>query len=263
MATKSAKKSGSRGAAKEAASGAPRTGTPTGAGPEVGGTPFSGRPPALSEERHGGQALVGEPPKGASPAAGQAEDTGPVVENTGGGLSFERKPSGTRSQPRKEQPTTPERAEVVEGRRLEQEIQKSKVNAATDPASGGAAAAKVGDRVRVLRSAASGWELGTIKYLSEGGAAGAAELDGGETVGLETGRWEPAVGALAAPQLDRRDLKSEGGLIDREGQDRAANQAEAMGNAVKSAQSQAKPARARASRAKSAKKASKPASSSK
>lgn len=226
-----------------AASQAP-VGNPTGTGPDVAGSAsgagLTGRPPELAEERHGGKALEGAPPKNVTPQAG---DTGPTREGTGGGLAFERKPSGTRAEPRKEQPTTPERAEIIEARRLEQEIQKAKQNPAS-MARGAGQISKVGDRIRVLRNAASGWELGTIKYLSDGGAAGAAELDGGEVVGLEAGRWEPAVGALAAPTSDERDLKEHGGLIDREAQDQIANQQEA-GN-PRSAQKSAKPARAKA-----------------
>lgn len=238
-----------------AASKAPVTGTPTGAGPDVSGraTTLTGEPPALSGERHGGAALEGAPTPGARPASGQAEDTGPVVENTAGGLQFEHKPSGTRAQPRKEQPTTPERAEIVEARRLEREIQKATPNLAV-AAAGAAKMAKVGDRIRVLRNAASGWEMGSIKYLSEGGAAGAAELDGGETVGLEPGRWEPAVGALAAPTVDQRDLVEHGGTIDRSAQDAAANRAEAQVTEtapVRSTQRSARPSRAKS--AKSAK----------
>jgi hypothetical protein len=264
MASSSSKKSGA--AQAQGTSEAPRTATPTGAGPDVTGTGFSGNPPALSDQRHGGAALEGEPPKGATPAAGQAEDTGPVVENTGGGLQFERKPSGTRAVQRKEQPTTPERAEIVEARRLEQEQQRSRQNPATAAGSGAEKAGQIGGRARVLRNAASGWEMGTIRNV--GGGFAMIELDGGEMHGAEPGRWEPAVGALAAPQLDNRDLKSQGGTIDREGQDRAADQAQAglntgtMGQDAKSAQRGAKPARKgrtaeqKAARRKSAKKAS-------
>jgi hypothetical protein len=261
-----AKSTKSTGAAAKSRSDAPVTGTPTGAGPDVAGgaSSLTGIPPALSEERHGGKALEGKPEPGARPASGQAENTGPVVENTGGGLEFEKKPSGTRAQPRKEQPTTPERAEIVEARRLEREIQRAKVN----PASAARGASKVGDRIRVLRNAASGWEMGTVTHLA--GAGGMAELDGGEVVGLEAGRWEPAVGALAAPTVDERDLREHGGTIDRQAQDAVANAQEAgnpraaAGQEPKSKQTAARPSRARteaqkAARRKASKKAAKAA----
>lgn len=234
--TKAASEQAARASASSAESGAPRTGTPTGAGPDVGGTgTLTGQPPAIREERHGGAALTGTPPAGATPAAGAG--TGPVVQNTAGGLEFERQRSGTRAQQTKEQPTTPERAEIVEARRLEQEIQKARIN----PAAGASRGMKVGDRIRVLRNAASGWEMGTVKYADESGSAASAELDGGEVVGLEPGRFEPAVGALAAPTIDDRDLVEQGGTIDR-----STAEADASGASARSAQTSANPSRARA-----------------
>ena len=222
-------KSGSRGAASKA----PVTSFRTGAGPDVSGSGgFTGEAPAIREERHGGTALTDKPAK---------------TDTVGGGLEFERQRSGTRAEPTKEQPTTPERAEVVEGRRLEREIQQAKVN----PASAAAGqVAKVGDRIRVLRNAASGWEMGTVTHLAKGGASGSAELDGGEEVGLEVGRWEPAVGALAAPTVDDRDLKEHGGTIDRKAQDAEASKQEAASPRAapeaKTSQRSARPSRAKA-----------------
>lgn len=128
--------------------------------------------------------------KSAKKASGAA--TAKAPQTVGGGLARERQPSGTRANPRKKQPTTPERAEIVEAQRLERDIRKNTPNPAADVVGG----IKKGDRIRVMRSAATGWEMGTVTYVAEGGVAGAAELDGGEVVGLEPGRWEPAHGAL-------------------------------------------------------------------
>ena len=205
-----------------------------GAGPSVtSGTGMSGESPKLSGERQGGNATKpGGPPNAANAALA---DTGPVVEHTGGGLMFEHKPSGSRAQPRKEQPTTPERAEIVEARRLELEINRSKQNQAY--AAGGQSQPKVGDRIRVHRNAASGWEIGSIVHVS--GGSGSAELDGGEVVGLEAGKWESAHGALLEAEVSNKDPKAR---ADREQQDRVADATEA-----RSTQASAKPSRAKVS----------------
>lgn len=205
-------------------------------------TGLTGKPPKTSSARHGGAGTANT-----AAAANKANEalarasTGPVVESTAGGLAFERKPSGTRAQPRKEQPTTPERAEIIEAKRLELEIRKNTVNQAHAAAG---LIAKVGDRVRIIRNAATGWEMGTVVHLS--GASGAAELDGGETVGLEPGRWEPAHGALLAPEVSERDLKENGGLIDRGAADAEATR---IATEAKTTQRAARPSRARATAA--------------
>jgi hypothetical protein len=229
MATKSTKSSGA------AASRAPATTRAPGASgpPPAGSTTLTGKPPATrTDTKHGGRGT----------------DTGPVVEHTGGGLAFERQRSGTRAQPTKEQPTTPERAEIIEARRLELEINKTKQNPAHaavghEP--------KVGDRVRVLRAAATGWEMGTIKYYEAG--AGSAELDGGEVVPLELGRWEPFAGALLAPEragdsASFRQDRNAALVPDRRSGERAKAPEGVEDRRVpeaKSSQKSAKPARAR------------------
>ena len=172
-----------------------------GAGPQVTDTGLSGQPPEKSPESAEHEKATGAKAQATGTStAGDSVSTGPVVENTAGGLAFERKPSGTRAEPRAKQPTTPERAEIIEARRLEKEIQQAKVNPA-QAATG--KEAKVGDRVRFLRAAATGWELGTIKMVHGGGAA--VEVDGGEFIGLEAGRWEPADGALVKAEITEAD----------------------------------------------------------
>lgn len=234
-----------------AASRAPVTSRATGgAGPAPAASGLTGKPPKTAAARHGGAGTANTkaPANVANEALANAS-TGPVVEHTGGGLAFERQRSGTRAQPTKEQPTTPERAEIVEARRLELEIRKNTPNPASVAAG---EIAKVGDRIRVLRAAATGWEMGTITALSEGGGSGAAELDGGEVVGLEVGKWEPAHGALLAPMVDQRDLKENGGLIDRAATDRVAEEQAAVAGKTRSTQRAARPSRAKAATTRSA-----------
>ena len=204
---------------------APTTDTRTGAGPEVGaGMGGTGEPPNMAKYRHGGNAFKAEEAAGSAYDPDQ-EDTGPVVEGTGGGLQFEHKPSGTRAQPRKEQPTTPERAEIVEARRLEKEMHKSRVKANKDTPG----APKEGDLVRYYISAASGWGVAKLTGLDETGRGGSAVTEAGMSVPLIDGQWEPAPGRLAMPELTEKDLKEQGGTIDREAADREAGIAEKLG----------------------------------
>lgn len=51
---------------------------------------------------------------------------------------------------------------------------------------------KKADRVRVLRSAANGWEYGSVKDVVDGVPL-TAKLDSGDTVGLTGTPWEAVV----------------------------------------------------------------------
>lgn len=242
---------------KQQASGADTSEAPVtsrttgGAGPNTtAASGLTGEPPAIQEDRHGGAGTDPNAKNAPKPEAAAFADTGPVVEGTGGGLQFERKASGTRAQPRKEQPTTPERAEIIEARRLELEINRTKQNPATVMGAGAAKMSEVGDRVRVMRNAATGWEIATIKYLNEGGGGGTAETDGGEIIALEPGRWEPAMGALLQPdRMAGREEAPPDPMKDASGK---SQQEEA-----KSQQKAARPARARAAKKSAGKKSAK------